>query len=327
MASELNVLPHPDQAVVTGAFGYTGRYVVRRLLDDDVRVRTLTRNPDRGDPFAGRVKAHPLDFSDPEGLCRSMEGAGVLYNTYWIRNAHGGITFDHAVRNTGTLFQAAVAAGVGRIVHFSVANPSNGYDLPYFSGKAQVEGMLKDMGISYAIIRPTLVFGQGDLLLNNMAWALRRFPVFPVFGAGGLPAPADSCGGFWRPGRWRPVRVRTASSPTPAARRPSPSRNCCVYWPRRWGTRVRLVPTPPSLAFALTRLVGLFLRDVALTRDEVDGLMAGLLSSGAAPTCTTRLGDWLEYNADGLGRGYVSESRRNVGLHRQDRGGDNVGQR
>ena len=53
------------------------------------------------------------------------------------------------------------------------------------------------------------------------------------------------------------------------------------------------------------------MRDVALTRDEVDGLMAGLLTSDAPPTGTTRLTDWLERNAHGLGRRYISELRRN----------------
>ena len=48
--------------------------------------------------------------------------------------------------------------------------------------------MLKGLGVSHAIIRPTLTFGVGDLLLNNMAWALRRFPVFPVYGSGDYPS-------------------------------------------------------------------------------------------------------------------------------------------
>ena len=113
-----------------------------------------------------------------------MQGAGVFYNTYWIRYAHGRTTFDLAVENTGKLFEAAKSAGVGRIVHFSVTNPSSESGLPYFRGKAQVEDMLVGLGIPYAIIRPTLVFGVGDLLLNNMAWALRRFAVFPVYGNG-----------------------------------------------------------------------------------------------------------------------------------------------
>ena len=176
-------MPHPDLAVVTGAFSYTGRYVTRRLLDQGVRVRTLTRSPDAEDPFGGRVEVAPLDFSDPDGLRRSMQGAGVFYNTYWIRYAHGRTTFDLAVENTRTLFEAAKRAGVGRIVHFSVTNPSSESGLPYFRGKAKVEDMLVGLGIPYAIIRPTLVFGVGDLLLNNMAWALRRFPVFPIIAA------------------------------------------------------------------------------------------------------------------------------------------------
>ena len=134
-------MPHPDLAVVTGAFSYTGRYVTRRLLDQGVRVRTLTRSPHAKDPFGGRVEAAPLDFSDPDGLSRSMQGAGVFYNTYWVRYAHGSTTFDLAVENTGTLFEAAERAGVGRIVHFSVTNPSSESALPYFRGKAGAKGI------------------------------------------------------------------------------------------------------------------------------------------------------------------------------------------
>ena len=116
-----------------------------------------------------------------------MQEAAILYNTYWIRLGRGRNTFDQAVQNARILFEAAAKAGVGRIVHFSVANASSECRLPYFRGKGQVEEILMGMGIPYAIIRPTLVFGEGDLLLNNMAWALRRFPFFPVFGKGDYP--------------------------------------------------------------------------------------------------------------------------------------------
>ena len=75
--------------------------------------------------------------------------------------------------------------------------------------------------------------------------------------------------------------------------------------------RARLVRAPPRLGLALTGLVVLLMRDTALTRDEVDGLMAGLLTSVEPPTGTTRLADWLAENGDGLGRRYVSELRRN----------------
>ncbi len=302
--------PHPDLAVVTGAFSYTGRYVTRRLVDQGVRVRTLTRNPDAENPFGGRVEVAPLDFSDPDGLCRSMQGAGVFYNTYWVRYAHGRITFDLAVENTRTLFEAARRAGVGRIVHFSVTNPSPESALPYFRGKAKVEDMLKGLGVPYAIIRPTLVFGEGDLLLNNMAWALRRFPVFPVCGNGDYQV--------------QPVYVEDVAAQAVEAGSQSESSVADAAGPDTFsfedllrllassmGVRRWFLHTPPSVGLALTRLVGLLMRDMALTRDEVVGLMDGLLTSAESPTGTTRLSDWLAENGDGLGRRYISELRRN----------------
>lgn len=313
-------MEHPELAVVTGAFGYTGGYVARRLLDDGVGVRTLTRDPDRDDPFTGKVKAHPLDFSDPAVLRRSMEGTGVLYNTYWIRFGRGRHTFEQATENSRTLFEAAAEAGVGRIVHFSVANASSASRLPYFRGKGQVEEILKGMGISYAIIRPTLVFGEGDLLLNNMAWALRRSPVFPVFGKGDYPV--------------QPVYAEDVAAQAVAAGSLSENVITDAAGPETFsfeelllllastiGVRVRLVRTPPSVGFAGTRLVGLALRDVVLTRDEMDGLMAGLLTSAALPTAATRLGDWLKDHSTGLGRRYVSELRRNFPLPGQENRG------
>ena len=303
-------MPHPDLAIVTGAFSYTGRYVARRLVDQGVHIRTLTRSPNAEDPLADHVEAAPLDFSDTDGLRRSMQGAGVFYNTYWIRYAHGRITFDLAVENTRTLFEAAERAGVGRIVHFSVTNVSPDSRLPYFRGKAQVEDMLMGLGIPYAIIRPTLVFGVGDLLLNNMAWALRRFPVFPVYGNGDYPV--------------QPVYVEDLAAQAVEAGSQSENSVADAAGPDTFsfegllrllassmGVRSRLIHTPPSLGLALTGLVGLLMRDLALTRDEVDGLTAGLLTSDAAPTGTTRLSDWLAENGNGLGRRYVSELLRN----------------
>ena len=303
-------MQHPDTAIVTGPFSYTGRYVARRLLDEGVVVRTLTRSPDREGPFGGLVPAAPLDFSDPDGLCRTMRGAGVLYNTYWIRFGRGRNTFDQAVENSRVLFDAAAKAGVGRIVHFSVANASSESRLPYFRGKGQVEEILRDTGIPYAIIRPTLVFGEGDLLLNNMAWALRRFPVFPVFGDGDYQVQPiyaeDLAAQAVTAGYQVENSVADAAGPETFTFEKLLSLLASAV-----GARVRLAHTTPSLGFALTRLVGLLLRDVVLTRDKDDRLMAGLLTSESAPTGTTRLADWIHDNRANLGRRYVSELRGN----------------
>ena len=130
-------MPRIETAIVTGAFSYTGRYITRRLLNDGVRVTTLTGHPDRPDPFGGQVGTAPLDFSDPAGLQRSMEKADVFFNTYWVRFERGQTTFDGAVENSGILFEAAAKVGVSRIVHISVSNASSASSLPYFRGKGK----------------------------------------------------------------------------------------------------------------------------------------------------------------------------------------------
>ena len=302
-------MPHPDTAVVTGAFSYTGRYVSQRLLDDGVRVKTLTGHPNRRDPFGGRVEAAPLDFSDPDGLYRSMQGADVLYNTYWVRFERGRTTFDRAVENSSVLFEAAAKAGINRIVHISVSNASSGSRLPYFKGKGQVEESLKGLGVPYAIIRPTLTFGAGDLLLNNMAWALRRFPFFPICGNGNYPVQPIYAGDL--ADQAVAAASQAGNSVSDAAGPETLSFEALLRLiASSMGVPCRLVHTPPSLGLTLTRLVGLMMRDVVLTRDEVDGLMAGLLTSDAAPTGTTALSSWLEDNAHHLGRRYASELNR-----------------
>jgi NADH dehydrogenase len=175
---------NPEVHAVTGAFGYSGRYIAQRLLDAGHRVTTLTNSEPRPDLLAGRVRAFPLTFGDPAQLTKSLQGVAVLYNTYWVRFNHRLFTHDEAVRNTRALFTAARNAGVRRIVHVSITNPSLDSALPYFRGKAELESALQESGISYAILRPTVLFGKEDILINNIAWLLRRFPVFALFGDG-----------------------------------------------------------------------------------------------------------------------------------------------
>ena len=177
-------MTEPATYVVTGASGYTGRYIARRLLDRGAAVRTLTGRPERPGHFGSRVEAHPYSFHDPGALTRSLEGVDTLFNTYWIRFAKGGLTHDVAARNSDTLFRAARAAGVRRVVHVSITNAALDSALPYFRGKALVERALKTTGLSHAILKPAIIFGREDILLNNIAWLLRRFPVHPIVGSG-----------------------------------------------------------------------------------------------------------------------------------------------
>jgi NADH dehydrogenase len=170
--------------IVTGAFSYTGRYVTQRLLNAGREVRTITSHPSRPHSFGDRVQVFPYDFDQPDRLVETLRGADTLYSTYWVRYPFSNLTFERAVENSKTLFLTAKKAGVRRIVHVSIANPSKSSPLAYYSGKAHVEEALLETGLSYAIFRPTVIFGKEDILINNIAWMVRHFPVFAVPGDG-----------------------------------------------------------------------------------------------------------------------------------------------
>ena len=297
--------------VVTGAFSYTGRHIAEALLARGRRVRTLTRRPDPSHPLAAQVDVAPLAFDDT--LVESLEEADTLYNTYWVRFERGATTFDQAVENTATLFRAAERAGVRRIVHVSVANPDAASPFPYFRGKARTEEALRASGVSHAIVRPTLVFGPEDILVNNIAWALRHLPLFLIAGDG-------------RSGV-QPVSVRdTASICVRAGTRDDDVTLDAAglqSWSfedfvrlirRRVGGRARVWHSSPRIALGVARIAGRLLRDVIVTRDELDALEAGLLVSHEPPLGTDRFDEWLAENGDTLGRTYTSELARNFGV-------------
>ena len=295
--------------VVTGAFSYTGRFIAERLLADGREVRTLSRRPPGRDDLD--LPTAPLQFEDVAALVESLRGAETLYNTYWVRFERGGMTFERAVENTRVLFHAAAEAGVARIVHISVTKAASDSPYPYFRGKAAVERELGRSGLSYAIVRPTLVFGPSDILVNNIAWILRRFPLFLV--------PRGEY-------RVQPVSVEdvaalaveAAAAPgNPVLDAAGPDTLTFEQLVRAVraavGSRARIVRSPWRRLWPDARLAGLFLRDIVLTRDELLGLMDSLLVSEGAPTGSARFEDWLAQNGNELGRSYVSELARNLG--------------
>jgi len=295
--------------VVTGAFGYTGKYITRRLLDAGRRVRTITGHPNRANCFGNQVEIAPMDFGDRAGLVRSLRGASVLYNTYWVRFNHGRATFDEAVTNSRTLIQAAKEVGVRRIVHLSIANPSLDSHLPYYSGKAQVEKAIVDSGLSYAILRPTVIFGIEDILINNIAWFTRHFPVFAIPGSGrfqlqpmfveDLAELAINCA------QKENNVVLDAVGPEIFA-----FENLVQQIASAVGAKPKFIHVSPRAALQMLRLVGPFVGDVVLTREEIEGLMADLLVSKQAATGQTRFSAWLAQNAAVLGSKYTSELQK-----------------
>ena len=309
-------MPEPSLQVVTGAFGYSGRYIAERLLASGHHVRTLTNSGGRENAFQGRVEVHPLDFAHPENLAESLRGASVLYNTYWVRFNHAQFKFADAVRNTQILFEAALKAGVPRVIHVSITNPSDDSPLEYFSGKATLERSLRESGLSYAILRPAVLFGGADILINNIAWALRRFPVFGVFGKGEY--------------RLQPIHVQDFAELAIEQGKRTDNAVIDGIGPETFtyrelvkaiGVIIRrprpVMSIPPWFGHAIGSVVGKAVGDVMITRDEIRGLMADLLYTNSPPAGQTRLTDWAREHADTLGVRYASELAR-----RRDRKSD-----
>ncbi len=296
---------------VTGAFGYSGKYIAQRLLDEGQKVITLTNSPNRVNHFSESIKAIPYNFDNLNKLIKSLNGVTVLYITYWVRFNHKRFKYIDAVENTKTLFKAAREAGVERIVHVSISNPSIDSDLEYFRDKAILENVLKELGVSYAILRPTVLFGKEDILINNIAWALRKFPIMGVFGDGMYrlqPIYVDDLAVMAvEQGKKRENATINAIGPETFTYKELIKEIGTII-----GKRRPVISIPPSLGYMAGKMMGFFVKDVMITRDEIKGLMRELLYVNVLPTGKTKLTDWAKEHADSLGRNYTSELSRRI---------------
>jgi uncharacterized protein YbjT (DUF2867 family) len=299
---------------VTGAFGYSGRYIAARLLDAQHQVLTLTNSTNRENPFGGKIQALPFHFDQPERLCESLQGVDALINTYWVRFNHALFSHDQAVKNTKVLFEAARNAGVQRIVHVSITNPDINSDLSYFRGKAELEKALEGLGISYGILRPAVLFGKEDVLVNNIAWSLRHLPAVGVFGAGDYklqPIYVDDFAAL------AVEKAATLDNEVINAIGPETFtyRELVEKIRRTLGLRRLVMGVPPVVGYLGCRLLGFLVHDVVITREEIRGLMESRLCVNTAPVGTTKLTDWIETHNDSLGRRYTSEMHRRLDRH------------
>ena len=304
----------PLTHTVTGATGYTGRYITRLLLEQGHAVQSITGHPNRESPFGDQVPLRPFNFEEPSKLVQTLEGTDTLFNTYWIRVNYRGRTHEQCVEQAKVLFEAAKLAGVRRIVHISITNPDPESDLPYFRGKGQLEEALRDLGVSYAILRPTVLYSVEDILLNNIAWTVRKFPLVPLPGKGEYSI--------------QPVFVEDLAKL--AVRHAAGTKNIVVdavgsevftyaemvrLVRDKTGAHCWIAPCPKPLTYLAGRALGWIMKDIVLTNDEIKGLSRGLLVSRSkirAPM-PTRLTKWLDDNADQLGIKYANEVSRHYG--------------
>ncbi|MBU1709886.1 MAG: NAD(P)H-binding protein [Proteobacteria bacterium] len=296
---------------VTGAYGFTGKYIAEILLKKKHSVITLTNSVSRQNHFGDRIKAYQYNFDQPEKLVESLQGIEVLYNTYWVRFNHKLFTHQNAVKNTLTLFEAARQAGVKKIVHVSITNPSLDSELEYFQGKAVLEEELKKSGVAYSILRPAVLFGREDILINNIAWLLRKLPVFPVFGYGSY--------------RVQPIYVRDFAELAVLEGQRKENATINAIGPETYtykgliekigdiiGTSKPIVSVSPLLGYVTGYCISKFVKDVVVTKEEIKGLMSDLLAVDTQPTGKTKLSQWVQINSDIVGMKYASELSRRV---------------
>lgn len=307
------------QIAVTGAFGYSGKAITELLLARGDQVRTLTNSPKREHSFGSKVEVHPLAFEDDTALERSLAGCEILVNTYWVRFNHRLFTFEQAVRNTQRLFAAAKRAGVRRIVHTSILKPDDGRGLAYYDGKMQLERDLEGTGLPHAIVRPGVLFGRGDILVNNIAWVFRHMPVFGIFGDGRYELAPLHVEDFAR------IVVRAIDADAGLAIHGDGGRVIDCHGPQRFmyrdlvkqvgeiiGIRRPMMRVSPGVGYAVSKVLNPFVKDVIITREEIDGLMRGLLWSAKPSLGTIQLTKWAREHAANLGTKYASEVQRRV---------------
>jgi len=295
--------------VVTGAFSYSGAAIARELLQRGRRVRTLTAHPERA-PAGSPIDSRPLDFGAQPELEASMAGAHTLYNTYWVRFAHGAVNHELAVANSKVLFAAAAKAGVRRIVHISITNPSLTSADSYFRGKAEVEQALAACGVSYAVARPAVLFGGDGVLVNNIAWLLRRLPVFAIGGRGDYrlrPIHLDDLAMLCADLGAGSKHAETVDAVGPQS---LTFRQLVEEIRDAVGSRSLLIPVPGAVIPVMASLLNLVLRDTLLTGAEYASMAAGRADSASPATGSIVFTAWVHDHGGELGRRYANELDR-----------------
>lgn len=295
--------------VITGAFGYSGKTITENLLADGYDVKTLTNSTHKPNPFGNKIEVAPLSFNDPQKLTASLAGYDVLINTYWVRFNHKKFNHESAVENTKALFDCAKKAGTRRIIHVSITNPSTESDLEYFKGKGILENYLQDSGMDYSIVRPAVLFGKQDILINNIAWMIRHLPVFGVFGKGDY--------------KLQPIHVDDFADIIISEIEKTENAIINAIGPETFSykelvksimkilkIKKKVFNAPPYIGYLAGRLISFLKKDVTITRPEIKGLMDNLLYVETAPTGQIKLTDWVKENRDTLGVNYNSELQR-----------------
>lgn len=170
--------------LVTGGSGFIGRRVVARLAEAGRPVRVLARGQRQADLPQG-VERLPGNVATGEGLAEAMEGVERVVHLVAIIRETRGQTFDGVIRGgTERVVEAARAAAVKKLVHVSAIGARDDPTYPYLHAKWRAEQAVMGSGLNYTILRPSIVFGEGDEFINALAALVRGNPLVPIAGEG-----------------------------------------------------------------------------------------------------------------------------------------------
>ena len=172
--------------LVTGATGFLGRRVVPELLARRHQVRCLVHSPGRERLFDHReVEVHYGSVLNPESLGPAMHGVQSVVHLVGIIRTGRGSSFDRVHRQgTAIVAEAAKEAGAREIIYISAMGATSDPKYPYLHSKRQAELHITSSGMDHTILRPSVIFGEGDEFLTALAGLVRLGPVVPVIGSG-----------------------------------------------------------------------------------------------------------------------------------------------
>ncbi len=298
-----------NKVIVTGALGYSGKVITEKLLEQGYIVKTLTNSLQRTNPFGNKIEVAPFNFNQKDKLIKSMETFDTLINTYWVRFNHKKFNHSDAVTNTKILFDSAKTAGIKRIIHVSITNPNINSDLEYFRGKGILEEYLETLSLPFSIVRPAVLFGRDDILINNIAWMIRHLPVFGVFGDGSY--------------KLQPIHIDDFAQIIIEEAKLSDNRYINAIGPETYtykmlcqtimdilGIKKNIISVSPYIGYLAGKLISNMKGDVTITREEIKGLMDNLLYVDDLPMGNKKLSEYIQTNKDRIGKIYANELSR-----------------
>lgn len=172
--------------LVTGGTGFVGSHLVRRMRQQNLPVRVLVRNPEKAaDLKALGAELAPGDISDTASLEKAAAGVERIVHLVGIIQESPRATFAKIhVEGTRNLLQAAKVADVRHFLYQSALGTRPGAKSEYHKTKWQAEELVRERGIPFTILRPSLIYGSGDQFTLRLAHMIARSPVLPVIGSG-----------------------------------------------------------------------------------------------------------------------------------------------